>query len=127
MAFIRRVRTASGATAVQIAAYRAGRQEVVKHDMRKRIGVSVLFVSLLGESVQPLGIKDKITDTVRLRRGVRTHSGPPVETGEIVTNTPAPCCDEAVAGARAVLLTSVRYPPIGRLSISSRAAIIDDH
>ena len=31
MAFIRRVRTASGATAVQIAAYRAGRQEIVKH------------------------------------------------------------------------------------------------
>jgi len=31
VAFIRRVRTASGATAVQIAAYRAGRQEIVKH------------------------------------------------------------------------------------------------
>ncbi len=65
-------------------------QEVVKHDMRKRVGASILFAPLLGESVQPLGIKDKITDTVRLRRGVRTHSGPPVETGEIVTNTPQP-------------------------------------
>lgn len=31
MAFIRRVRTASGATAVQIAEYRGGRQRIVKH------------------------------------------------------------------------------------------------
>lgn len=31
MAFIRRVRTASGATAVQLAEYRAGRQRIVKH------------------------------------------------------------------------------------------------
>ena len=31
MAFIRRVRTASGATAVQIAEYAAGRQRIVKH------------------------------------------------------------------------------------------------
>lgn len=31
MGFIRRVRTASGATAVQIAEYAAGRQRIVKH------------------------------------------------------------------------------------------------
>ena len=31
MAFIRRVRTASGATAVQIAEYSSGRQRILKH------------------------------------------------------------------------------------------------
>jgi hypothetical protein len=101
VAFIRRVRTASGATAVQIAEYVGGRQQIVKHLGSAH---SEAELGMLLEQARDL-VADPAQDMLQLgvepRPRVAALTGGPVEQG-VLDLTPAAAADRRDVPGRVV-------------------------